>query len=36
VRDVYVAGRHVVAEGRHLARDRIRTGYAKALKATAD
>ena len=31
VRDVHVAGRRVVADGRHIARDSIRAGYAKAL-----
>jgi formiminoglutamate deiminase len=31
VRDVHVAGRRVVADGRHVARDRIRTGYANLL-----
>jgi formimidoylglutamate deiminase len=35
VRDVHVAGRRVVADGRHIGRDRIRTGYAKALRAAA-
>lgn len=35
VRDVYVAGRRVVADGRHIARDRIRTGYAAMLRAAA-
>jgi len=36
VRDVHVAGRRVVADGRHVARDRIRAGYAKALRAAAE
>jgi formiminoglutamate deiminase len=31
VRDVHVAGRRVVADGRHVARDRIRADYAKVL-----
>lgn len=31
VRDVHVAGRRVVADGRHLARDLIRSGYARVM-----
>jgi formimidoylglutamate deiminase len=34
VRDVHVAGRRVVADGRHVARDRIRADYAKVLGTT--
>ena len=33
VRDVHVAGRRVVADGRHIAHDRIRADYAKVLGA---
>ena len=33
VRDVHVAGRRVVADGRHIAHDRFRADYAKVLGA---
>jgi formimidoylglutamate deiminase len=33
VRDVYVAGRRVVADGRHVARDKVRADYARVLEA---
>jgi hypothetical protein len=33
VRDVWAAGRHVVADGRHVARPRLVTSYDAALRA---
>lgn len=36
VRDVWSAGRHLVTEGRHIARDQITTAYAKAMKPLRD
>jgi formimidoylglutamate deiminase len=36
VRDVWAAGRHVVAEGRHVDRDALRRRYAAALRALLD
>ncbi|UUX48580.1 formimidoylglutamate deiminase [Nisaea acidiphila] len=36
VRDVWSAGRHMVREGRHVARDRIRTNYLKTIAELED
>jgi formimidoylglutamate deiminase len=36
VRDVWSAGRHMVREGRHVARDRIRANYLKTIAELED
>jgi formimidoylglutamate deiminase len=36
VRDVWAAGRHVVREGRHVARDAIEAGYRAVLRQLGD
>lgn len=36
VRDVWSAGRHVVCDGRHVARDAVNDGYRRAMKRLRD
>jgi formimidoylglutamate deiminase len=36
VRDVWAAGRHVVQDGRHVARDRVEAGYRRVMRELRD